>query len=86
MLLACIKSIMVPPKNEVSVKIDCAAIQAFKYPSVTASTVDVSLMTPLEGDCLLNSAIIPVDSCSMSALRKERGVLLNRGRSAYFRI
>jgi len=52
---------MVPPKNEVSVKIDCAATLASKYPLVTSSMVALSLITPLEGDCLLNSAMIPVE-------------------------
>ena len=74
-VLAFIKSTMVPPKNEVSVKIDCAATLASKYPLVTSSMEALSLITPLEGDCLLNSAIIPDEFTSNNDFFNDSGVL-----------
>ena len=46
--------------------------------------VALSLITPLEGDCLLNSAIIPVEFTSSNDFFNEIGVLLNKGLSTIF--
>ena len=84
--LASIKSAIDPPKKEVSVKIDCAATFASKYPLVTSAIVAVSLIIPLEGDWRLNSAIIPVEPTSNKDFFNEKTSLPKFGLSTNFLI
>src|SRR5690606_28069454 len=74
--LAVVRSSLVPPKKAVSVRMDNAEAPAFIYPILVLSTWAVPLIRPWEGDLLLNSAIIPVFSGSVTYFRIETTRLL----------
>jgi hypothetical protein len=66
-LIAVVRSFNEPPKNSSSVRIEIALAPYSAYAVVTSATVDELFIMPLEGDLLLNSAMIPV----LSSLSKN---------------